>query len=233
MSGGKPLIIVISWAWAIRYRPSLCHRLSLTDLSCTRLPSGRKLDLAGQRPYVIPAMGIAHGVASTVILRAESPVYAGVFRQSNACLERTFSPQSSGGMRFLGRCPDRYTHLMIVGPPSWSRPRPHDGSRGFQPTGGIIQMRLRRGATLETGGSDPEPPHQASRRDANTSRPLNRGLKPTATFAKSLRDRERTTYDPYHEGNCSSRDVYKDQGVAQGWYIGRPLALKSAIGGSG
>jgi hypothetical protein len=107
-----------------------------------------------------------------------------------------------------GRCPDRYTHLMIAGPPSWSRQRPHDGSRGFQPTGGIIQMRLRRGATLETGGSDPGPPHQASRRDAMTSRPLNRGLKPTATFAESLRDRERPTYDPYHEGNYSPRFVY-------------------------
>jgi hypothetical protein len=29
-------------------------------------------------------MGIAHGFASTVILRAESPVDSGVFRQSNA-----------------------------------------------------------------------------------------------------------------------------------------------------
>jgi hypothetical protein len=29
-------------------------------------------------------MGIAHGFASTVILRAESPVYAVGFRQSNA-----------------------------------------------------------------------------------------------------------------------------------------------------
>jgi hypothetical protein len=29
-------------------------------------------------------MGIAHGFASTVVLRAESPVYAGGFRQSNA-----------------------------------------------------------------------------------------------------------------------------------------------------
>jgi hypothetical protein len=29
-------------------------------------------------------MGIAHGFASTVMLRAESPVYAGVLRQSNA-----------------------------------------------------------------------------------------------------------------------------------------------------
>jgi hypothetical protein len=93
-----------------------------------------------------------------------------------------------------GRCPGPYTHVMIAGPPSWSRQRPHDGSRGFQPTGGIIQMRLRRGATLETGGSDPAPPHQASRRDAIPSRPLNRGLKPTATFAASLRDRERPTY---------------------------------------
>ena len=59
------------------------------------LPSRRKLDLAGQRPNVIPAMGIAHGFASTVTLRAESPVDAGVFRQSNASLGRTFSPQSS------------------------------------------------------------------------------------------------------------------------------------------
>ena len=42
---------------------------------------------------------------------------------------------------------------------------------GFQPTVGIIQMRLRRAATLETGDYDPEPLHQASRRDAMTSRP--------------------------------------------------------------
>ena len=115
--------------------------------------------------------------------------------------------------------PDRYTHLMIAGPPTWSRQRPHDGSRGFQPTGGIIQLRLRRGATLETGGADPGRPHQASRRDAITSRPSNRGLKPTATFAKSLRDRERPTYDPYHEGNYSPRDVYKDQGGALGYLM--------------
>ena len=101
--------------------------------------------------------------------------------------------RSGLGRFFPGHRPGPYTQLMIAGPPSWSRERPHDGSRGFQPTGGIIQMRLRRGATLETGGSDPGPPHQASRRDAMTSRPLNRGLKPTATFAKSLRDRETPT----------------------------------------
>jgi hypothetical protein len=29
--------------------------------------------------HLIPAMGTAHGFASTVILRAESPVYSGVF----------------------------------------------------------------------------------------------------------------------------------------------------------
>jgi hypothetical protein len=32
MSGGEPLFIVNAWAWAIRYRPSLCRRLSLTFL---------------------------------------------------------------------------------------------------------------------------------------------------------------------------------------------------------
>ncbi len=52
-----------------------------------------------------------------------------------------------------------------------------------------------------------------------TSRPLNRGLKPTATFAESLRDKERPTYDPYHEGNYSPRFVYKDQGGALGYRL--------------
>jgi hypothetical protein len=75
----------------------------------------RELDLAGQRPYTIPAMGTAHGFASTVILRAESPVDAGVFRTSNALLGRTFSPQWIGGMRFLGRCP-RLVSRRAVGP---------------------------------------------------------------------------------------------------------------------
>ena len=32
MSDGEALPIVPSWAWAIRYRPSLCRRLSLTFL---------------------------------------------------------------------------------------------------------------------------------------------------------------------------------------------------------
>ena len=32
--------------------------------------------------------------------------------------------------------------------PSWSRQRPHDGSRGCQPTVGITKIRLRRGSTL-------------------------------------------------------------------------------------
>ena len=32
MSGGEPLPIVPSWARAIGYRPSLCHRLSLAYL---------------------------------------------------------------------------------------------------------------------------------------------------------------------------------------------------------
>ena len=60
-------------------------------------------------------MGIAHGYASAVILRAESPVYAGGVRQSNAFLGRTFSPQLIGGMRFLGRCP-RLVSRRAVGP---------------------------------------------------------------------------------------------------------------------
>ena len=34
-------------------------------------------------------------------------------------------------------------------PPSWSRQRPYDGSRGFQPTVGVIQLGSRRGATPE------------------------------------------------------------------------------------
>jgi hypothetical protein len=47
-------------------------------------------------------MGIAHGCVSTVILRAESPTYAGVFRQSAAFLGRTFSPNRSVGCGSLG-----------------------------------------------------------------------------------------------------------------------------------
>ena len=31
MSGGKPLLIVPSWAWAIRYRPSLIHGVAFTQ----------------------------------------------------------------------------------------------------------------------------------------------------------------------------------------------------------
>jgi len=81
-----------------------------------------------------------------------------------------------------GQRPDEFTHLMIAGPRSWSRQRPHDGSRGVSTHGWLVKMRLRRGAMLETGDCDPGPPHQASRRDAITSRPWNRGLKPTATF---------------------------------------------------
>ena len=69
----------------------------------------------GPTAHVIPAMGIAHGFASPVILRAESPVDAGVFRQSNASLGRTFSPQSIHGLRFLGRCP-RLVSRRAVGP---------------------------------------------------------------------------------------------------------------------
>ena len=36
MCGGKPLFIVNSWAWAIRYRPSLCHRFASTYLPSTQ-----------------------------------------------------------------------------------------------------------------------------------------------------------------------------------------------------
>ncbi len=102
----------------------------------------------------------------------------------------------ANGALFLspGQRPDRYTHFMIAGPTFWSRQRPRDGSRGFQPTGGIIRMRLRRGATLETGGSDPGPPRQASRRDAIPSRPLNRGLKPTApSQSRSATEKDQPT----------------------------------------
>ena len=35
---------------------------------------------------------------------------------------------------------------------------------------------------------------------------------------------------PRMPASRSPKDVYKDQGIAQGWYIGGPLALKSAIG---
>jgi hypothetical protein len=47
-------------------------------------------------------MGSAHGFASTDILRAESPVDAGGFRQSNAFWGGLFSPQSLGGCVSLG-----------------------------------------------------------------------------------------------------------------------------------
>jgi hypothetical protein len=36
MGDGEALSIVPSWAWAIGYRPSLCHRPSLTYGSCAR-----------------------------------------------------------------------------------------------------------------------------------------------------------------------------------------------------
>ncbi len=65
-------------------------------------------------------MGIAHGFASAVILRAEGPVHAGAFRQSAAFLGRAFSPQSSGGMRFLGRCP-RLVSRRAVGPEEYAQ----------------------------------------------------------------------------------------------------------------
>jgi hypothetical protein len=60
-------------------------------------------------------MGIAHGFASTFTLRAESPAHSGVLRQPTASLGRTFSPQLSGVMRFLGRCP-RLAYRRAVGP---------------------------------------------------------------------------------------------------------------------
>jgi hypothetical protein len=56
-----------------------------------------------------------HGFALPVTLRAESPVYSDVFRQITEFLGRTFSPQSIGGMRFLGRCP-RLVYRRAVGP---------------------------------------------------------------------------------------------------------------------
>jgi hypothetical protein len=60
-------------------------------------------------------MGIARGLSSTFISRAESPVHSGVLRQPTASLERTFSPQLSGVMSFLGRCP-RLVYRRAVGP---------------------------------------------------------------------------------------------------------------------
>jgi hypothetical protein len=49
MSEGKPLVIGRSWTRAIRYRPSLCHRLSLTFLSCL-LPLLGCLGVANAEP---------------------------------------------------------------------------------------------------------------------------------------------------------------------------------------
>ena len=101
--------------------------------------------------------------------------------------------RSGLGRFFPGHRPGPYTQLMIAGPPSWSRQRPHDGSRGFQPTGGIIHMRLRRGATLEKPGlSDTGLSHQASRSDAIPSRWMNRGLK-THGYLRRVAPRQRKT----------------------------------------
>ncbi len=52
MSGGKPLFIVRSWAWAIRYRPSLGQRLALTYLSFT---------LRRFRPGILPGILLGSG----------------------------------------------------------------------------------------------------------------------------------------------------------------------------
>ena len=112
-----------------RMSNTVCLAPNTTDRARARC----KLGLAGQRPYVISAMGIAHGFASTVISRAESPVDADVFRQSNASLGRTFSPQSIGGMRFLGRCP-RLVSRRAVGPEECHRMlrvKPHVGDGSY------------------------------------------------------------------------------------------------------
>jgi hypothetical protein len=56
-------------------------------LRLSHLPSRARetrVGSCGPTAHVIPAMGIAHGFASTVILRAERQVYAGGLRQSNA-----------------------------------------------------------------------------------------------------------------------------------------------------
>jgi len=81
---------------------------------------------------------------------------------------------------------------MIAGPLSWSRSDLMMVAVGFQPTVDIIKMRLRRGATFETGEYDPRPPHHASRRDAISSRPLNRGVETHGYLRGSLRDQGRT-----------------------------------------
>ena len=55
MSGGKPPIIVASWTWAIRYRPSLGHRLALT------CHAPRKSQLP---PILLSKLAIAEGFGS-------------------------------------------------------------------------------------------------------------------------------------------------------------------------
>ena len=84
-----------------------------------------------------------------------------------------------------------YTHLMIAGPRSWSRQRPHDGSRGFQPTGINACYVFRRGASVDAAVSRGVA-HGFMRRAATrvVVGAVVRGLKPTATITMSLRDKE-------------------------------------------
>ncbi len=70
-----------------------------------------------------------------------------------------------------------------------------DGSRGFQPTDSDDEQMIRRGATIERVCSTkrngwPIAERWFNRRSATTlvCRFANRGLKPTATFVRSLRD---------------------------------------------
>ena len=69
MSGGKPLFIVNSWAWAIRYRPSLCHRLALTYLPCT--PRTRAMNLIGKtRNFRCLAVSSRYRLAAAAVKRS-------------------------------------------------------------------------------------------------------------------------------------------------------------------
>ena len=86
---------------------------------------------------------------------------------------------------------------------------------GFQPTVDIIKMRLRRGATLETG-HDPSPPNRIKRRSATQSihHLLDRGLKPTATIkGRSATEEKTSSFQASQKGIslCTTRVVNRNK----------------------
>ena len=66
MSDGEALAIVPSWARAIRYRPPLRHRLSLTFFACTPAPFPRRLSLEAEQ--VSPIFRPDHQIMSATAM---------------------------------------------------------------------------------------------------------------------------------------------------------------------